>query len=94
MINGDYFNSFEEYEQYINNVSRFWTLYRTIFPELKQIKSPSVLDLTMADIVNDVSSLKQHINLLEILKEHNTNDFRNKYIKILEKLTSMKMDFI
>lgn len=94
MINSKNFNSFDEYENYINKLSHFWTMMYKLFPEIKNIEHPGTFDCAMTKIVNDMKTLEQHIRMLENMLEHNTKENRNKYVAIVNKFSNMSEDFI
>lgn len=94
MINSKNFNSYEEYENYINKLSHFWTMMYKLFPEIREFEHPGTFDSTMIKIVNDMKSLEQHIKMLESLLNNNTKEHRNKYVAIVNKLSSISEDFI
>ena len=95
MIRAEQFKTYSEYETYINDVQHFWTLLYEIFPELKQLSGITCpLTLVFIDFVNNRDSLKQQIRALEHLKQHNTLEHREKYLKMLEKIGDIKLDFI
>lgn len=95
MIDAENFNTFSEYETYVLDVQHFWTLLYEIFPELKQLSGKQcTFTLIVIDFVNNYDSLKQQIRALENLKQHNTFEHRQKYIKMLEKIGDIKLDFI
>lgn len=94
MIKAEKFKTFEEYETYINDVQHFWTLLYDLFPELKQLSGKLCpFTLMIINFVNNYGSLKQQIRALEHLKQHNTTDHRDKYIKMLEKMSDIELDF-
>lgn len=95
MIRADKFSTFGEYETYINDVQHFWTLLYEIFPELKQLSGHTCpFTLVVIDFVNNYASLKQQIKALENLKQHNTLEHKEKYVKMLEKISDIKLDFV
>ena len=88
------FNSFEEYESYLNKLSHFWTMMYKLFPEIKNFEHPGTFDWAMINIVNDLKYLEQHIKMLESLLENNNKENRNKYVAIVNKFSNMGEDFI
>lgn len=94
MIKAEKFKTFGEYETYLNDVQHFWTLLYEIFPELKQLSGHTcAFTMVVIDFVNNYDSLKQQIRALEHLKQHNTIELREKYVKMLEKISDIKLDF-
>lgn len=95
MIDAEKFETFKEYENYVLDVQHFWTLFYEIYPELKQISGKrTAFSYVVIDFVNDYTSLKQQIRALENLKKHNTYEHRVKYLKMIEKICDIKLDFI
>lgn len=90
----DKFDSFEEYEDYLNKVSHFWTMMYKLFPEIKNFEHPCVFDFTMITLVNDLEYLEQHIKMLELLCKNNTEENRKKYADIVNKISDIATDFM
>jgi hypothetical protein len=94
MIKAEKFKTFGEYETYLNDVQHFWTLLYELFPELKQLSGKSCqFTIMVISFVNNYGSLKQQIRALEHLKQHNTEEYREKYIRMLEKISDIELDF-
>ena len=88
------FDSFEEYENYLNKLSHFWTMMYKLFPEIKDFKHPGTFDFAMIKIVEDMKTFEQHIMMLEALLKNNTKENRDKYVSIVNKFSNMGKDFI
>lgn len=88
------FNTVEEYENYLNKLSHFWTMLYKLFPEIKDFEHPGTFDWAMTTIVNDLDCFEQHIKMLELLLEHNTRENRDKYVAIINKITYIGEDFM
>lgn len=109
MINAEEFSNFSDYEDYINKVSLFWTLFNywdskfnkdtfkrvTISNKVSVISKIDRSEVTYwaIEVVNDLEYLNDQIKMLE--KIHNTNDERlaEKYSQSLRKSLDIISDF-
>ena len=109
MIKAEAFTKFSDYEDYINKVTSFWTLFNywdskfnkdvvkrvTISNKASMISKINRSEITYwaIEVVNDLEYLNTQIKMLE--KIHKTNDERlaEKYSQSLRKSLELIRDF-
>jgi hypothetical protein len=96
MISSDKFKTFDDYENYLNKITRLWSLTYKIFPELKNIKENTVFTYAYMNIVNSEKLLDKEIQVLEMLNSTtmNIDKLKERYIKAITREKRMVEDFI
>lgn len=96
MISSDKFKTFDDYENYLNKITRLWTLTYKIFPELKNIKENTVFTYAYMNIVSSEKLLDKEIQVLEMLNTTtlNIDKLKDRYIKAITREKRMVEDFI
>lgn len=96
MISSDKFKTFDEYENYLNKITRLWTLTYKVFPELKNIKENTVFTYAYMNIVSSEKLLDKEIQVLEMLNTTtlNIDKLKDRYIKAITREKRMVEDFI
>ena len=96
MISSDKFKTFDDYENYLNKISRLWTLTYKIFPELKNIKENTVFTYAYMNIVSSEKLLDKEIQVLEMLNTTtlNIDKLKERYIRAITREKRMVEDFI
>lgn len=96
MISSDKFKTFDDYENYVNKITRLWTLTYKIFPELKKIKENTVFTYAYMNIVNSEKLLDKEIQVLEMLDTTtmNIDKLKERYIRALTREKRMIEDFL
>ena len=96
MISSDKFKTFDEYENYLNKITRLWTLTYKIFPELKNIKENTVFTYAYMNIVSSEKLLEKEIQVLEMLNTTtlNIDKLKDRYIKAITREKRMVEDFL
>jgi hypothetical protein len=96
MISSDKFKTFDEYEKYLNKISKLWTLTYKIFPELKNIKENTIFTYAYINIVCNEKLLDKEIQVLEMLNTTTTNkeEFKKRYIRAITREKHLIEDFI
>jgi hypothetical protein len=96
MISSDKFTTFDDYENYLNKITRLWSLTYKIFPELKNIKENTVFTYAYMNIVNSEKLLDKEIQVLEMLNSTtmNIDKLKERYIKAITREKRMVEDFI
>ena len=96
MISSDKFKTFDEYENYLNKITRLWSLTYKIFPELKNIKENTVFTYAYMNIVNSEKLLDKEIQVLEMLNTTtlNIDKLKDRYIKAITREKRMVEDFL
>lgn len=96
MISSDKFKTFNDYENYLNKITRLWSLTYKVFPELKNIKDNTIFTYAYMNIVCNEKLLDKEIQVLDMLdtttinKEH----LKERYIKAITREKRMVEDFI
>lgn len=96
MISSDKFKTFDDYENYLNKITRLWTLTYKIFPELKNIKDNTVFTYAYMNIVSSEKLLDKEIEVLEMLNTTtmNIDQLKERYIRAITREKRMVEDFI
>lgn len=96
MISSDKFKTFDEYENYLNKITRLWSLTYKVFPELKNIKENTVFTYAYMNIVNSEKLLDKEIQVLEMLNTTtlNIDKLKDRYIKAITREKRMVEDFL
>lgn len=96
MISSDKFKTFDEYENYLNKITRLWSLTYKIFPELKNIKENTVFTYAYMNIVGSEKLLEKEIQVLEMLNTTtlNIDKLKERYIKAITREKRMIEDFL
>lgn len=96
MISSDKFKTFADYENYLNKITRLWTLTYKVFPELKNIKENTVFTYAYMNIVSSEKLLDKEIQVLEMLNTTtlNIDKLKDRYIKAITREKRMVEDFI
>lgn len=96
MISSDKFKTFDDYENYLNKITRLWSLTYKIFPELKNIKENTVFTYAYMNIVSSEKLLDKEIQVLEMLNTTtlNIDKLKDRYIKAITREKRMVEDFI
>lgn len=96
MISSDKFKTFDEYENYLNKITRLWTLTYKVFPELKNIKENTVFTYAYMNIVSSEKLLEKEIQVLEMLNTTtlNIDKLKERYIKAITREKRMIEDFL
>ena len=96
MISSDKFKTFDDYENYLNKISRLWTLTYKIFPELKNIKENTVFTYAYMNIVSSEKLLDKEIQVLEMLNTTtlNIDKLKERYIRAITREKRMVEDFL
>ena len=96
MISSDKFKTFDDYENYLNKITRLWTLTYKIFPELKNIKDNTVFTYAYMNIVSSEKLLNKEIEVLEMLNTTtmNIDQLKERYIRAITREKRMVEDFI
>lgn len=96
MISSDKFKTFDEYENYLNKITRLWSLTYKVFPELKNIKENTVFTYAYMNIVSSEKLLEKEIQVLEMLNTTtlNIDKLKERYIKAITREKRMIEDFI
>ena len=110
MINYDKFKNFTEYENYLNKISHFWTMFNywdsKFNKNLEKRKFASNKTITIQKIdrnkitywaitvVNDISYLDQQIKMLEEIYRTNDENLAEKYMCSLNKNLEILDDFV
>lgn len=96
MINSDKFNTFAEYENYLNKITRLWTLTYKVFPELKNIKENNVFTYAYMKLVCNEKLLDKEIQVLDMIDNTtmNKDNLKERYIKAITREKRMVEDFI
>ena len=96
MISSDKFKTFDEYENYLNKITRLWTLTYKVFPELKNIKENTVFTYAYMNIVSSEKLLEKEIQVLEMLNSTtlNIDKLKDRYIKAITREKRMVEDFL
>lgn len=96
MINSDKFNTFAEYENYLNKITRLWTLTYKVFPELKNIKENNVFTYAYMNLVCNEKLLDKEIQVLDMIDNTtmNKDNLKERYIKAITREKRMVEDFI
>ena len=96
MISSEKFKTFAEYENYLNKITRLWTLTYKVFPELKNIKENTVFTYAYMNIVSSEKLLDKEIQVLEMLNTTtmNIDQLKERYIKAITREKRMVEDFI
>ncbi len=96
MISSDKFKTFDDYENYLNKITRLWSLTYKIFPELKNIKENTVFTYAYMNIVSSEKLLDKEIQVLEMLNTTtmNIDKLKERYIKAITREKRMVEDFI
>lgn len=109
MINAEEFSNFSEYEDYINKVSLFWTLFNywdsrfnkdvmkriTISNKVSVIGKINRSEITYwaIEVVNDLEYLNEQIKMLEKIRNTNDENLAEKYSQALRKSLDIIRDF-
>ena len=96
MISSDKFKTFDEYENYLNKITRLWSLTYKVFPELKNIKENTVFTYAYMNIVSSEKLLDKEIQVLEMLNTTtmNIDKLKERYIKAITREKRMVEDFL
>lgn len=96
MISSDKFKTFADYENYLNKITRLWTLTYKVFPELKNIKENTVFTYAYMNIVSSEKLLDKEIQVLEMLNTTtmNIDQLKERYIRAITREKRMVEDFI
>ena len=96
MISSDKFKTFDDYENYLNKITRLWSLTYKVFPELKNIKENTVFTYAYMNIVSSVKLLDKEIQVLEMLNTTtlNIDKLKERYIKAITREKRMVEDFL
>ena len=96
MISSEKFKTFAEYENYLNKITRLWTLTYKVFPELKNIKENTVFTYAYMNIVSSEKLLDKEIQVLEMLNTTtmNIDQLKERYIRAITREKRMVEDFI
>lgn len=96
MISSDKFKTFADYENYLNKITRLWTLTYKIFPELKNIKENTVFTYAYMNIVSSEKLLDKEIQVLEMLNTTtmNIDQLKERYIRAITREKRMVEDFL
>ena len=96
MISSDKFKTFNDYENYLNKITRLWTLTYKIFPELKNIKENTVFTYAYMNIVSSEKLLDKEIQVLEMLNTTTMNieQLKERYIRAITREKRMVEDFL
>ena len=96
MISSDKFKTFAEYENYLNKITRLWTLTYKVFPELKNIKENTVFTYAYMNIVSSEKLLDKEIQVLEMLNTTtmNIDQLKERYIRAITREKRMVEDFL
>lgn len=96
MISSDKFKTFNDYEKYLNKISKLWTLTYKIFPELKNIKENTIFTYAYMNIVCNEKLLDKEIQVLEMLDitTINKDKLKERYIRAITREKRMVEDFI
>lgn len=95
MLSSDIFQSFNDYENYLNKVTKLWSLTYKIFPELRKIQGNTLFTCAYTNIVNNIKLLDKEIQVLELLNETTLNkeQLRDRYIRAITREKRMLEDF-
>ena len=96
MISSDKFKTFDDYENYLNKITRLWSLTYKVFPELKNIKENTVFTYAYMNIVSSEKLLDKEIQVLEMLNTTtlNIDKLKERYIKAITREKRMVEDFL
>ena len=96
MISSEKFKTFAEYENYLNKITRLWTLTYKVFPELKNIKENTVFTYAYMNIVSSEKLLDKEIQVLEMLNTTtmNIDQLKERYIRAITREKRMVEDFL
>ena len=96
MISSDKFKTFDDYENYLNKITRLWSLTYKVFPELKNIKENTVFTYAYMNIVSSEKLLEKEIQVLEMLNTTtlNIDKLKERYIKAITREKRMIEDFL
>lgn len=96
MISSDKFKTFDDYENYLNKITRLWTLTYKIFPELKNIKDNTIFTYAYMNIVSSEKLLEKEIQVLEMLNTTtmNIDQLKERYIRAITREKRMVEDFL
>ena len=96
MISSDKFKTFDDYENYLNKITRLWSLTYKVFPELKNIKENTVFTYAYMNIVSSEKLLEKEIQVLEMLNTTtlNIDKLKERYIKAITREKRMVEDFL
>ena len=96
MISSEKFKTFAEYENYLNKITKLWTLTYKVFPELKNIKENTVFTYAYMNIVSSEKLLDKEIQVLEMLNTTtmNIDQLKERYIRAITREKRMVEDFI
>ena len=96
MISSDKFKTFNDYENYLNKITKLWTLTYKVFPELKNIKENTVFTYAYMNIVSSEKLLDKEIQVLEMLNTTtmNIDQLKERYIRAITREKRMVEDFL
>lgn len=96
MISSDKFKTFDDYENYLNKITKLWSLTYKVFPELKNIKENTVFTYAYMNIVSSEKLLDKEIQVLEMLNTTtlNIDKLKDRYIKAITREKRMIEDFL
>lgn len=96
MLSSDKFKTFDDYENYLNKVSKLWTLTYKIFPELRSVKENSIFTYAYMNIVCSEKLLDKEIQVLEMLNTTtlNIDKLKERYIRAITREKRMVEDFL
>lgn len=96
MISSDKFKTFDDYENYLNKITRLWSLTYKVFPELKNIKENTVFTYAYMNIVSSEKLLDKEIQVLEMLNTTtlNIDKLKERYIRAITREKRMVEDFL
>ena len=96
MISSEKFKTFAEYENYLNKITKLWTLTYKVFPELKNIKENTVFTYAYMNIVSSEKLLDKEIQVLEMLNTTtmNIDQLKERYIRAITREKRMVEDFL
>ena len=96
MISGDKFKTFDDYENYLNKITKLWTLTYKVFPELKKIKENTIFTYAYMNFVNNENMIDKEIQVLEMIDSTTMNKehLKERYIRAITREKHMVEDFI
>lgn len=96
MISSDKFKTFDDYENYLNKITKLWSLTYKVFPELKNIKENTVFTYAYMNIVSSEKLLDKEIQVLDMLNTTSLNidKLKERYIKAITREKRMIEDFL
>lgn len=96
MISSDKFKTFDDYENYINKITKLWTLTYKVFPELKKIKDNTIFTYAYMNFVSNENMLDKEIQVLEMIDSTTMNKehLKERYMRAITREKHMVEDFI